>query len=224
MNDQSLGDTTPAAPAPSSTMSPFGDPTSTAVADDVVTPPAVVRQWTIEEILGIARPPERHARICLRADLEAERAMIRSELLTLVDAQGKVIDDDEDRPMGAQSKAGRARELAARLETVESEMAAAMWYPLLRGLTSDALTAFNEKYLPKKDDADMTEYHTRLIAECSVTSVHGPKLSVDDVRSLRATLGANAMGALTRTAREACTKGGTDFPQSLPGLAALRGQ
>lgn len=224
MNDQSLGDTTPETGKPSSTMTPFGDPNA-ETADEVITPPADVHQWTIEEILGTARPPERHARICLRADLEAEHTMILNELLTLVDAQGKVI-DDEDRPMGVQSKAARAQELVARQAVLEAEMAKSMWYPLLRGLTPDALVEFNQKWLPKKDDdeAGWAAYHTQLIAACSVADRHGPKLTVEAVQKLRKTLGANAYETLAKTALAACRKGGTDFPRLPAGFAHLKEQ
>ncbi|CAI9417380.1 hypothetical protein [Nocardioides sp. T2.26MG-1] len=228
-DDQSLTGTT-AGPTPSAVdagaATPFGTPTPQA--EEIITPPPVVRQWTIEEILGTARPPERHARVCLRGDLEAEHDMILAELAILVDARGKVIEDDEERDAATPSRAARARELAARDDVVRREMAGAMWYPLFKGLTSDQLSEFNGLHLPKPkpngEDSDLTEYHTLLIAECSVASKHGPKLSVDDVRSLRAKLGARAVGALAKAAREASTQGGTDFPQLPPGWARLKEQ
>lgn len=218
MNDQSIGDTTPDQPAPSSTMTPFGDPTGPSQPDRPA-PDAPVRQWTIAEVLDRARRPEKRAKICLRADLQAEYDQTGAELAGLVDAQGRVIDDD-DRPAGVQSNAARAQQLSDRMVALRREMAAEMWYPLFRGLSSDDLVEFNKRHKPKGDRPDMTEYNTLLIAECSVE----PKLTVDDVRALRTTLGSAALGELATTANEVCSRGGVDFPQLPAALARLKQQ
>lgn len=223
MSDQSLHDTSTEQTPPSGTMTPFGDPNGTIQAEAPV-PTKPVRQWTIDEILSTAKVPERHARVCLRGDLEAEHTLILAELSTLVDAQGKVVDDDPERAANQQSKAARAQELVDRDALVRAEMEQAMWYPLFRGLTSDELTEFNGKYLPKNDDADLTEYHTLLIAECSVESPHGPKLSVEKVRQLRTKLGSKAVGSMAKAAREASTQGGVDFPRLPAGFGNLKPQ
>ena len=222
--DQSLGDTaaehtTPTATAPTSTQqgaTPFGNPNGPT---DPQPPAEPVRQWTIDDILATAKTPERHARVCLRADLEAEHEQIVAELATLVDAQGKVMDDDE-RSGGEVSKAARVQQLVARDEELLAEMAKSMWFPLFRGLTTDELTDFNRLHKPKPradgEDPDMSEYNTLLVAECSVASKHGPKLSVDDVRALRKKIGSRAIGEMDRTAHAVCTLGGADVPK-LPG-------
>ncbi|MBB3041224.1 hypothetical protein [Nocardioides soli] len=219
--DQALGDTTPDQPTPSSTMTPFGDPAGAPIQPERPAPDATVRQWTLEQILDTAKRPRRRAKICLRADLQAEYDQCIYELSGLIDAQGRVIVDDE-RPVGEQSARARASELADRMVALRREMAAFMWYPLFEGLDSDALQAFNSKHRPKPksngEGPDMTEYNTLLIAECSVE----PRLSVDDVRALRKKLGAAAMGELSATANEVCAKGGVDFPQLPSGLARLQ--
>jgi len=227
--DQSLGGPAadPGAPAaaPSPTMTPFGDPTGHSAAP--IEPDAGARPWTIDEILATAKTPELYARVCLRADLEAEHAQILAELATLVDAQGNVLDDDE-RSGGEVSKAARVQELLARRKQVAGEMANSMWFPLFRGLTTDELADFNRLHKPKRrsdgEDPDLSEYNTLLVAECSIASKHGPKLSVDDVRKLRQQLGSRAMGELVRTAHAVCTKGGADVPKLPASWAGLKQQ
>ena len=218
MNDQSLGDNAAQAQpaAPSNTMTPFGDPNAT-------TPPPAARQWTIEDILDTAKLPEDHAAICLRADLQAEYDQAILELSGLVDAKGHLIVDDE-RSAGEQSNAARAAELSDRLTAVRTKMAKHMWFPLFRGLSGDALKEFNGQHRPKGEAPDMTEYNTLLIAECSIASASGPKLTVDDVRALRTKLGSNALGELATTANKVCTQGGVDFPQLPAGLQRLKQQ
>lgn len=219
--DQTLGDPTPdqptPSPAPPAGMTPFGDPTGTP--SERPAPEATVRQWTLEQILDTAKRPRRRAKICLRADLQAEYDQCIYELSGLVDSQGRVIVDDE-RPVGEQSNAARAQALGDRMVALRQQMADFMWFPLFEGLDSDALQAFNGRHKPKGTSPDMTEYNTLLIAACSVE----PKLSIDDVRALRKKLGSAAMGELTQTAHDVCAKGGVDFPQLPAGLARLKEQ
>lgn len=223
-DDQTLDGATPTTPAPTAatgTGTPFGNPAGPTQAEpDRPAPDAHVRQWTIAEVLDRARRPEKRAKVCLRADLQAEYDRCAYELAGLVDSQGRLIEDDE-RPAGVESNAARAQELSDRIASLRSEMAAEMWFPLFRGLSSDELIEFNKAHpIPKGDQPDMTEYNTALIAECSCD----PKITVDDVRALRQTLGSAALGELSRTANEVCVRGGVDFPQLPAGLARLKQQ
>lgn len=163
---------------------------------------------TIEDILDMAKTPEKRARVCLRADLQAEYDSIVTELSTLVDAQGKVIADD-DAAVGDATPAQRAAELEDRAQRVRREMLKSMWTPLFRGLTSDDLATFNREHAPKGDNPDMTEYNTALVAACAVK----PVLSVEDVRRLRTKLGSRAVGELVNTANWVCSRGGIDVPK-----------
>lgn len=200
-DETALGETTPPA------AHPFGNP------DGPTDLPDVVRSRTVEEILAMARRPEKHARVCLRADLEARLDRILGELVTLVTPQGELIEDPEA-SMGEQSAAARARALNDDATAVRREMNDAMWFPLFRGMSSEDIAVFNKKHFPKNADkdgnVDLSEYNILLTAECSVE----PKLSDDDVRRLKSTLGSKAYKALTATAQQVCTEGGVDVPKS----------
>lgn len=209
-DDTSLDGITPDAPA----TDPTGPAGGVFGVPNPVTPDpeAPVRAWTIEEVLSMARRPQKRARICLRADYQAEHDQILAELATLVDADGELIDDTNgERAVGESSNAGRAQELGDRLTEVRSKMAGAMWFPLFEGMSSDDLAVFNKAHMPKTGD-DLTDYNTLLISACSIE----PAMSVEHVKSLRQTLGSAAMRQLRETAQWVCMQGGVDVPK-LPG-------
>lgn len=200
-DDAVLGETTPPA------AHPFGNP------DGPLDLPDVVRSRTVEEILAMARRPEKHARVCLRADLEAQLDRKVAELASLVTPQGELIEDPEA-SMGEESAASRARALNDQITAIRREMNAAMWFPLFRGLSSEDMAVFGKKNFPKNADSDgnvdLSEYNILLTAECSVE----PRMSPDEVRKLKATLGSKAYKALVKTAQDVCTEGGVDVPKS----------
>jgi hypothetical protein len=212
--EPALGDTTPDSATPAGGV--FGNPNGHHHTDQA---PVVVRQWTIEEILDQAKLPEKRARICLRADLWERHDTLVAELSALVDARGELLEDDDATNADVTPRA-QAIEKNAELEAVQREMAKSMWFPLFRGMTSDDLMVFTKKNMPAPDkngERDMTEYNTLLVAECSVD----PKMSVEDVRKLRKTLGSRAIGELRKTATEVCTQGGVDIPKSPVSLRNL---
>lgn len=214
MNDASLADSTPAADTPGA-AGVFGPPTPMPEQ-----PPADRHIWTVEEILAEAKLPEKHARVCLRADLEAEHHRILGELGGLVNAQGEVLGDPE-RSVGETSAADRARQLVDRLEVIRHQMSEAMWYPLFRGLSSEALQEFNAKHYPKKPDKNgdinLSGYNVLLIAETAIE----PRLTPDQVQALRGKLGAAAYKQLVDTAQSVCVRGGVDVPKSPASLLNL---
>lgn len=179
---------------------------------------SAVNDLTIDEILARAKTPERTARICLRADLQAEYDELVAELTDLVDAEGRVMVDDEA-TIGETSPAQRATEIEERLRLLRTEMAENTWAVRFRGLTTDELALFNREHEPKGDQ-DWTEYNTHLVAACAVK----PVLSVDDVRKLRKTLGSRAMGQLVTSATWVCTQGGVDVPKSSPFSLSRQGR
>lgn len=199
--DHSLADTTPQDQTPA----------APGLSDAAVAP--LGRQMSVEEILDIARTPEARASVCLRGDLEAEYDEILEELLTLVDPDGNLIVDPEA-SVADESKAGRAQELSDRLDKVRSQMQAAMWRPLFRGMPTDDFEVFQTRHLPKAakagDQVDLNDYYNRLIAATAVD----PEMSVDDVIALRGKLGVRAVAGLVRAAESVCTGGGVDVPKS----------
>lgn len=205
-------DQTLAQPATASD-SPLGNPDGPAAAA-----PAGRIAWTIDDILSRARTPERYAKVCLRGDLEARHEQLVRDLTPLIDAQGTVLDPDEEASLGEGTNASRAQQLAADLATVREEMAQNMWFPLFRGMPSDAMAVFNEAHYPKKETAPLNDYNDRLIATCMVD----PVVTVEQVRELRKKLGSRAMLELIKTATEVNTQGGVDIPFSPISSPALK--
>lgn len=203
MSDQTLGDTTPDTTPPASGA--FGNPNG-AAADPEST--AGRRQWTIEEILASAKLPEKRARVCLAANLQAEHDDLVAQLAAMVNTQGELIEDPEA-SMGEISAAARAQALNDRLAAVRQRMQSSMWFPLFRGLSTEDLAVFNKRHLPKSDDGDMTDYNVEIVAACAAE----PTMAVADVRALRKKLGARAMQELVNTAHEVCARGGVDVPK-----------
>lgn len=209
-DDQSLGDTT----APSGDT-PFGNPNGARAVE-----PTPMRMLSVEDVLASARLPEKRARICLRADLQAEHDDIVAELATLVDAQGQLLEDDEEASIGETSTRDRVIELNERLTGVRRKMSLSMWFPLFRGLDSTALAVFNKKNYPKGDGADLTEYNNLLIAECAVA----PTMTVEEIKALRGKLGSKAIGSIVTTVHEVCLRGGVDIPKLPVSLVNLTQQ
>ena len=192
---------------------PTGDTTSQTTTDKVIRP------LTFDDILNTARLPEKRAKICLRADLEAERDEIMAELATLVGIDGRLLEQPTDSDASLEdSNEARARALNTRLESITSEMRDSMRYVRMRGMSSDDLAAFNKQWEPKDRKADATEYNHRLVAACAVE----PVLTLEQVRDLGKSLGSNAMLNLVQTAMTVCYGGGVDVPKlptiSLPPL------
>lgn len=215
--DVALGDPTTDAPTPGHEAPAggvFGVPGGHD--HDAHQPPATARQWSIDEILEEARLPEKYARVCLRADLDAREEQLLAQLGSLVDAQGELLEDAEA-SMGEETAASRAREIHDELRAVQAEKRAAMWFPLFRGMCPDDRDVFNEKYYPKKDGADLTGYHARLIAECTVDD----DITYEKVLRLRRKLGGGAYGQLVQTAVWVCTRGGVDVGKS-PAFSVTR--
>lgn len=201
MNDQTLGDTTPdqQRPAP---IHPGAE------AFTIPTEPAApVLPLTVEQILAMAKLPERRAQICLRADLQSRYDELIAELSGMVNAQGELLEDAEA-SMGEESAASKARGLEDQIRAVRREMTGSMWYPLFRGMPSDELTVFNKKHWPAEGE-DLTDYNNLLIARCAVE----PKLTVEQVIELRQTLSWKSIQDLVLKAREVNIGLGVDVPK-----------
>ncbi|MEP7739786.1 hypothetical protein ABKW28_19260 [Nocardioides sp. 31GB23] len=213
-DDQTLADTTPPAAHESPAGGVFGDPTAAPLQ-----PPTVRRQWSIADILAEARVPERYARVCLRADLEADHERILTELRTLIDVEGNII-EAEDASLGEETNTARAHRLNDELEQIKADMAKATWWPRFRGMTSDEFAVFNKEHYPKKDGASLEDYNNQLVA----ATMHEPQVTPDEVAALRKKLGMKAMSNLIVKATEVNTQGGVDVPKSPSSLQNLTRQ
>jgi hypothetical protein len=204
-DDATLGapDTTPPQAAPESRVSltvPDPEPTED-------------RMLTLEELLTEARLPEDYARICLRADLEAELTLIDTELASLVDAEGNLVDDDDERDLGdAGSAAARAQALADRRRTTAAEMAKSVRFVRFRGLSAAASAAFDEEHAVKdtSNARKVAEFNDKLVAATAVN----PTITVEQMAQYRDHLGPRSIAQLTRIAQKVCTRGGVDVPKS----------
>ncbi len=167
-----------------------------------------VQLLTVADVLASARLVERTANICLRADLTAEHDRLMGELSTLVTPSGELLGDDEA-SAGDQTNASRAQALSDRDRQVLAEMRGSMWHPRFRAMDSDAWTAFKKKHMPRTKDADFTDFHTKIIAECAIE----PAMTEAEVTSLRKKFTHSQFIKMANTAYEACTEGGLDVPK-----------
>lgn len=172
-------------------------------------------QWTVQEILEEARTPETTARFCLRADLQAEHDQLVADLATMIDAKGKLI-EDEDASLGS---ASTARAKVARLNEVQALMRSSMRAIRFRGMPSDELTVFEKKWLPEdRKPQEMKLFNFRLAAATAIA----PELTLDELQKLTTRLGAPAIIEIVRAARAASYAGGVDLPKSPTFLAGLQ--
>lgn len=184
--------------------------------------PAPERMLTISEVLEEARLPEDYARICLRADLEADLTRLEKELAGLVGADGKLVeDDDEESTLGdAQTRGAQARVLGDQIKAVRSEMADSVRFVRFRGLSSDASQEFDERHQVKAKEPSQKQigaFNDQLIAATAIE----PRLSVEEMRQLRGKLGPRSIAELARVAKKVCTQGGVDVPKSPVSLLNL---
>lgn len=180
---------------------------------------AVETILSLDEVLSSARLVERKAKICLRADLEAEYQDLMSELASLVDEEGNVVADDEAL---ADQKVGRAQELQRLLEENRKIRAEHVRVVKFQAMPSDEWEAFEKANRQGGDVSapvkNAAEYERKLIARCSIA----PKLTEEQVTDLKGKLGPAQMDHLFKKAYEACTTGGLDVPKSLPFSLAPR--
>lgn len=164
---------------------------------------------SIDDILASARRVERVATICLRADLVAEYEDALAELAGLVNDKGELVVDPEA-TVGEKSAAARAQELDSHIGGLRTQMREAAWSVRFRAMDSDAWSVFTKQYLPKGDDADVTDFENRLVAAVAIE----PTLTIRDVAKLRKALAPAQITKLVNTAWGACTTGGIDIPKS----------
>lgn len=201
--DKSLADTTPDLPADGM----FGNPDAPAAAPATVT--QTVRQLTVEEVLASARRPREIARICLRADLQAEHSQLVQDLARMINSSGELTIDPEA-SIGESTAAAVAQEKHARLVEVARLMNESMWHVTFEGMPSDDWPAYTKKYIPKGKDEDDAEFLIRLVADTAVD----PELSMDEVRELRKKFGHAAWQELASKAWAASSTGGVNAPKS----------
>lgn len=184
--------------------------------------PTAANMLTIDELLEDARLPEDYARICLRADLEAEHNRLILELGAMISSDGELLEDDET-SLGEETTKLRAQEKADRLEEVRKQMAASTRYVLFRGLSSDDLKILRRRILPTKgepNDAQIAAFHDALVAECAIN----PQISEAQMRTFRGKLGDRAIQTLIETANKVCVTGGVNVPKLPAALLNLARQ
>lgn len=171
----------------------------------------------IEAALSSARRAERTAKICLRADLEAELYDVLSELSTLVDPEGNVLDAGES-SLGDASPAVRAQTLSERAQALQADMAGATKVVRFRAMDSDAWDAFEKEHRTADGKAkDMRDYSTKLVAATAIA----PLMTEAQVDALRKKLGSRQINELSNAAYAACTQGGVDVPK-LPSFSLVQ--
>lgn len=205
MNDQTLGGE-PSITAGTTGDTPFGNPNSTTPT------PRLEELLDLDEVMSSARLVERTARICLRGDLEAEYHEVLDELAQLVDADGKVLAEEEDQAL---ADTDRAQELADRSRELRAEMQQATRRIRFRAMNDEDWRLFEATHRDAKtgDPKDPEKYNDEIIAACAIS----PTMTVAQVRGLRSKLGRPQIVAMANAAFWACTTGGLDVPKS-PGF------
>lgn len=184
--------------------------------------PTPDRMLTVAEILEEARLPEDFARICMRADLEAELTRLERELAGLVDAEGRLVEDDDDESSlgDSDTRAAQARSLGDQIKTIRQQMTGSVRFVRFRGLSSDASQEFDERHAVKAKEPTQKQVAAFNDLLISATAVE-PTLSVEDMRQLRAKLGPRSISELVRVAKKVCVQGGVDVPKSPVSLLNL---
>lgn len=175
--------------------------------------------FSVEDILGMARLPERTASICVRADLQGEWDRLLEELSTLVNQHGEILDSAEP-SAGDVSAEGRALQIQDRMNEIRGEMRKAMWHVTFRAMDDESWATFKRMHKPKDPNADHTDFQHRLVCETAIS----PTLSKDQLQALRKKLGPTGIAALTVKAWEACTSSGLDVPKLPASLRNLAGE
>jgi len=173
---------------------------------------AVETILTLDEVLSSARLVETKAKICLRADLEAEYADYLAELASLVDEDGNVVADDDTL---ADQKVERAQELQRLMEENRRVRAEHVRVVRFRAMPSDEWDAFERTNRQGGDGRgaakNPAEYERKIIARCAIE----PTFTEEQVKQLKAKLAPSQMDHLFTKAYEACKTGGLDVPKSL---------
>lgn len=196
-SDQASSSTSPETPDVESSPGGSGLPAA-------FTPKQVENVLTLDLIMNSARRVRRVARVCLRADLEADYLDAANELGDLVDSEGNLIAE------GSLADGARAAELRDRIKTLREQMAAETYAVEFEAMNDDDYEAFNAVHRDSKGAVkDPVKWRNELIAACAVN----PRLSVGDVEKMRAQLSAPQMQELANEALSACASGGVDVPK-----------
>jgi hypothetical protein len=153
-----------------------------------------------------ARRVERVARICLRADLEAEFYDLQEELGELVDIEGNPLSDGEGEQ--ALSEQNRAVEVSERLRDLRRQMRAESYTVRFRGMSASDWEGFEAANRDAKGKAKSDYYH-KLMVQTAIA----PVMTIDQVRAMSDQLGTSQINAMVRAAYESCTEGGLDVPK-----------
>lgn len=172
---------------------------------------------SLDEIMSSARRPERVARICIRADLEAEYLATLEELSDLVDEHGQVLSGGDQ----ALADGSRAHELVEKAQDLAAQMRAASRTVRFRGMHSEDWDKFWKAHEgPDNKPKDMKPFNEQIIARCAIA----PTLTVEQIRLMRTQISPTQYTRLANKAYEACSEGGlgVDVPKSLNSLPAPR--
>ena len=182
--------------------------------------PEPERQYTVEEVLDMARRTVRTASVCLRGDLQGEYDALLSELSTLITPAGELIGGDPETAVGEVSPRARVEQIAERITAVRRTMAAHMWRVQFEAMAADEWDSFVKRHKPNAgaSAADTKAYYDRIMAETAIS----PTLSIAQIQKLRVTLSASALIEMSTKALEANgARAGIDVPK-LPSSLQMR--
>lgn len=169
---------------------------------------AVDTMLSIDELLKEGRRTRRTARICLKADLQQQLDETLTQLATLVDVNGDVVSEGEL----ALSDHAQAADLTMKAAGLRAEIDASMRSITFEGMAEAEWDAFVKKHQKPNTSmiADPVAYMVDLVSTCAVS----PKLSANDVATLRRTLTAAQIAEVLSNAERCNTEGGITVPKS----------
>lgn len=149
---------------------------------------------SIEEILKRAKPRVKTVPICLDGELRGEHETLSAELARVQrESAGKLSGD------------GEARQIAQRIQAVESEIAKATQEFAFRGLSDFALEALMEKFPARKGKQESWNFAAGAAALVAATAAD-PVMTEEQAEALRRSLAQADWDQIVATAWEASTK------------------
>lgn len=171
------------------------------------------------------RRAEKTARFCTNPAIEAQMEDLVAELETLVDTQGR----PKSTVDASMADGGRSAPIVAQeIEALEADYAKAMAIVLLKAMDEDDWTAFlalHKKVLSEPMPYPAAFYEDLILKSDPTITMPGGKperISAEQVKRLRKTLGHAAFNEIAQTAFTVNTSSGVSVPKSSLSSAVLR--
>lgn len=188
----------------------------------VIEEPSIVDTiLNLDELLSAdVRRAEKTARFSTKPWLEGEIEELEFELDQLTDGRGNPLDPAGDTSLAETSNPAYA--VAQKIQTLRRELAESFVSVRVQQLPADKWMAFEKKHEEalEKGAPYPEAMWDELIVKCAIA----PRMTIDQVRSLRTKLGHPPMHAIAMKCWDVCTKAGVSIPKSPRSSHVLRQQ